>query len=107
MVSTGGVRYDRLMTQPPDVTEFAASILHLIQRFTGNQPDALAQMRRQVENELAGGKEIVARATAQLAALDQLQALIDQGPEPTNGTPTVIGLLSDANAAVDGLRFNS
>ena len=26
---------------------------------------------------------------------------------PTNGTPTVIGLLSDSNAAVDGLRFNS
>ena len=27
--------------------------------------------------------------------------------DPTNGTPTVIGLLSDPNAAVDGLRFNS
>jgi plastocyanin len=27
--------------------------------------------------------------------------------DPTNGTATVIGLLSDPNAAVDGLRFNS
>jgi subtilisin family serine protease len=27
--------------------------------------------------------------------------------DPTNGTPSVIGLLSDPNAAVDGLRFNS
>ena len=27
--------------------------------------------------------------------------------DPTNGAATVIGLLSDANAAVDGLRFNS
>jgi plastocyanin/cell division septation protein DedD len=27
--------------------------------------------------------------------------------DPTNGTPTVIGLLSDPDAAVDGLRFNS
>jgi plastocyanin len=27
--------------------------------------------------------------------------------DPTNGTATVIGLLSDADAAVDGLRFNS
>jgi serine protease AprX len=27
--------------------------------------------------------------------------------DPANGTPTVIGLLSDPNAAVDGLRFNS
>src|SRR5947208_1438070 len=26
--------------------------------------------------------------------------------DPTNGAATVIGLLSDANAAVDGLRFN-
>ena len=27
--------------------------------------------------------------------------------DPTNGTPTVIGSISDPNAAVDGLRFNS
>jgi plastocyanin len=27
--------------------------------------------------------------------------------DPANGTPSVIGLLSDPNAAVDGLRFNS
>jgi hypothetical protein len=42
----------------------------------GNSPDALADMRRQVEAELAGGREIVARAEAQLGALDQLEALL-------------------------------
>jgi hypothetical protein len=65
------------MPQPPDPAEFAASVLPLIQRFMGNQPDALAQMRVQIENELAAGREMVARAEAQLAAIEQLQALID------------------------------
>lgn len=66
------------MAEAPDVSEFAASVLHLIQRFTGNQPDALAQMRQQLEAELRGGREMVARAEAQLAALDQLESLIEK-----------------------------
>ena len=53
-------------------------MLHLIQRFTGNQPDALNQMRVQVEHELNAARQAVARAEAQLKALDQLQTLIDE-----------------------------
>jgi hypothetical protein len=73
----GMVRYLMAMPNQPDVTQFAESMLHLLQRFTGNRPDALAQMRAQLENELASAREIVARSEAQLKALDQLEALID------------------------------
>jgi len=66
------------MPKHPDAA-FAESMLHLLQRFTGNRPDALAQMRAQVESELQAGKDMVSRAEAQLNALDQLEALIAGG----------------------------
>jgi hypothetical protein len=78
------------MADTPNPTEFATSMLHLLQRFTGNHPDALKQMREQVENELRGARDLAARAEAQLAALDQLQALIDEGDmQATTDVPVV------------------
>jgi hypothetical protein len=71
--------------QTPDVSQFAASVLHLIQRFTGNRPDALTEIRKQVDNELQAGKEMVARAEAQLHALDQLEILISRVGETAPG----------------------
>jgi hypothetical protein len=65
------------MASTPDANQFAVSMLHLLQRFTGNQPDALKQMRKQVENELEVAREAAARAEAQLVALDQLESLIE------------------------------
>jgi hypothetical protein len=81
------------MPKQPDV-EFAESMLHLLQRFTGNRPDALAQMRAQVENELQAGNEMAARAEAQLTALDRLEKLIAGGKAEqmsfvAAGTPTL------------------
>ena len=73
------------MPETPDLTQLATSFVPLIQRFTGNQPDALAQLRRQIENERNGGKQMMERAEAQLAALDQLEALIAEGEPPENG----------------------
>jgi hypothetical protein len=67
------------VSETPDPAELASSFVHLIQRFTGNQPDALAQMRAQIENERDAGKAMMERAQMQLAALDQLVALIEQG----------------------------
>lgn len=67
------------MPEIPDPTQLAASFVHLIQRFTGNQPDALAQMRAQIEAERESGRQMMERAEAQLQALDQLEALIGEG----------------------------
>lgn len=73
------------MPETPDLTQLATSFVPLIQRFTGSQPDALAQLRRQIENERDAGKQMVERAEAQLAALDQLEALIAEDEQPENG----------------------
>jgi ABC-type transporter Mla subunit MlaD len=73
------------MPKTPDLTQLATSFVPLIQRFTGNQPDALGQLRRQIENERDSGKQMVERAEAQLAALDQLEALIAEGEGPEAG----------------------
>jgi hypothetical protein len=67
------------MSTPSDANEFALSFLPLLQRFVGNDPNALDQMRAQVENELRTAEEMVVRARAQLDALQQLQSLIDEG----------------------------
>lgn len=67
------------MAETPDPTQLATSFVHLIQRFTGNQPDALTQMRDQIEGERDAGRQMMERAEAQLEALDQLEALIEQG----------------------------
>ena len=52
-------------------------MLQLLELFTGNRPDAIAQVRKQVENQRKAGEEMVARADAQLAALEQLEALVE------------------------------
>jgi hypothetical protein len=75
--------YNCHMAETPDPAKLAASFVHLIQRFTGNQPDALAQMRGQIETEHAAAKQMLERAEAQLAALDELEvALRREGPMP-------------------------
>jgi hypothetical protein len=73
------------MSDTPEPTQLAASFVHLIQRFTGNQPDALAQMRKQIEGEREAGRQMMERAIAQLAALDQLEALVAEGGAAANG----------------------
>jgi len=72
-----------------DATQLASSFVHLIQRFTGNQPDALAQMRKQIEGEREAGRQMLERAEAQLQALDQLEALIAE----SEGNATAADLL--------------
>jgi hypothetical protein len=79
------------MTPTPDPTKLANSFVHLIQRFTGNQPDALAQMRNQIEVERDAGRNMMERAEAQLTALDELQALIGQA---TVDDPPPLGIPS-------------
>lgn len=73
------------MPETPDLTQLATSFVPLIQRFTGNQPDALATLRVQIENERNAGRQMVERAEAQLAALDQLEVLIAEGETQENG----------------------
>jgi len=62
-------------------------MLQLLRRFTGNRPDALRRVRKQVQNELEAARDATARAEAQLAALDQLESLIETSgvvePVPT------------------------
>jgi hypothetical protein len=67
------------MAKSVDPSKFAASLLPLIQRFMGNQPDVLDRVRTQVQNELDAAREMAAQAEAQLAAIDQFQALIEEG----------------------------
>ena len=63
----------------PETTQLAAAFVHLIQRFTGNRPDALQQMREQIEREVESAQQMMERAQAQLAALDQLQEALSRG----------------------------
>jgi hypothetical protein len=73
-----------------DGPALAASMVALIQRFVGNQPDALEQMRVQVRSELEAAVAMKARAEAQLVALDQLQALMKEGNEENHpGVPAL------------------
>ncbi len=58
-------------------SKIAVSMVALIQRFIGTQPDALKQMRSQVQSELESARGMMERAEAQLAAIEQLEALID------------------------------
>jgi hypothetical protein len=82
------------MPKTPNASEFATSMLHLLQRFTGNQPDALSQTRVQVENELLAARQAVARAEAQLEALDQLQTLIDEADRKASTGLTLVPVTS-------------
>lgn len=77
------------------------SVLALVQRFVGADPNALLQMREQVSRELEHARGMVERASAQLAAIDQIQALIDAGggDNPAVGVPA-IGTPSLKNAIV-------
>lgn len=101
-MSADPVRYHLGMPETPNATQFAVSVLHLIQRFTGNRPDALAQVRKQVENELEAGKEMVARAEAQLATLDQMESLLVSARvgETASGVPYVPGAAPPLKKAI-------
>jgi hypothetical protein len=76
----------------PESAKLAASFVHLIQRFTGNQPD-LAQMRRQIETERAAAQQMLERAEAQLAALDELEtALTKEGVQTHGASDTALAI---------------
>jgi hypothetical protein len=62
-------------------SSLATAMVALLERFVGNSPDALGQMRTQVEGELAGARRMVREREAQLAAIDQLQALLNEKPQ--------------------------
>jgi hypothetical protein len=64
------------------------AFLSLIERFVGNQPDALERIREQISNELVYGEATVSRAKDQLAAIDWIMANANQMTAVTgNGTP--------------------
>ncbi len=84
-----GMLYALPMAETPDPTKLATSFVHLIQRFTGNQPDALAQMRRQIETERDTGRQMMERAEAQLVALDQLEQLVNEAESNGSVVPAV------------------
>jgi hypothetical protein len=64
------------------------AILPLIQRFVGTQPEALEQIRDQIQSELEHYEGAILQARAQLAAIDQVIAGIKKAP-PMNGPPPV------------------
>lgn len=67
------------------------SILALIQRFVGPDPDALDRTRVQLENEIANAKIQLSRAEAQLTAVKELQEVLAKETVP-NGQQTVSGM---------------
>ncbi len=61
-----------------DVAHLALTV---IQRFVGAQPDALSNMRAQVRGELDFAEANANRLRAELAAIDELLAMIEQEAE--------------------------
>src|SRR5690349_12393379 len=58
------------------------AILALIQRFVGPDPDALDRMRTQLEAEITAAEAQQERAKAALAAVEELQAVLEHERVP-------------------------
>lgn len=75
------------MTDPKK--DAAQLVLPLIQRFVGTQPDALTQMREQVDRELEFHEATVMRLRRELDAIDLLLGMIeDDEATPVELPPT-------------------